>query len=126
MFTLKLKNQLNRKDVIQTMIVSRFESKLQSNLSKWMDKKCPFCGEKTDKFAYCDTLCDKCVDKLNRVPVKDWKAMKHKAYSTGNRKMGSHYSRIFRHRRAGKLIGIDPMAERGQYKEGEKKSGKET
>lgn len=121
---MKLRSQIQRKDIIQSMIVARFESRLESNLHKWLDKECPFCKEKTDKFTYCDRLCDKCVDTLNQVPVKSWKAMKNKAYADGNRRLGSHYGRLFKHRRAGRLIGIDPMVERGQHQKGDKISGK--
>jgi hypothetical protein len=95
------------------MILSRFEKKLKSNLADWDKRTCPFCKRSENHFSYSGALCDKCVDALNRVPIAEWKSLKNKHYSKGNRKKGRIYGMIFKHRRSGKLLGIDPLHEKG-------------
>lgn len=103
-----IKNQRERVGMLKSLLMKKYEQRLESNLSSWTKRKCPICNiEKTP--SYHIEVCDDCVDTLNKVEPKAWKKLGDTLYRKGDSRRGRLIKRIFKHRRHGLLLFIDPL-----------------
>lgn len=107
-----IKSQIKKKEnFIQSAAIAK-----RVRLNKYNFKQCVFCEEEKVHIQIKHSICLECVEKLNAIPLVQWKKMKNTAFASRNLKKGKMLNQMFKFRRAGKLFGIDSLPTKGQIK----------